>query len=100
MTIAAYLAEPVSTTQWYELTGTVSNIANATYGNFDLTDESGKVYVYGLCATKVEKNDKSFASLDIKEGDNITIITLRSEHNGSPQAGGRRCGPAVWLQYR
>ena len=88
MTIAAYLAEPVSTTQWYELTGTVSNIANSTYGNFDLTDDSGKVYVYGLCATKVEKNDKSFASLDIKEGDNITIITLRSEHNGSPQAGG------------
>ena len=88
MTIAAYLAEPVSTTQWYELTGTVSNIANPTYGNFDLTDDSGKVYVYGLCATKVEKNDKSFASLDIKEGDNITIITLRSEHNGSPQAGG------------
>ena len=88
MTIAAYLAEPVSTTQWYELTGTVSNITNASYGNFDLTDDSGKVYVYGLCATKVEKNDKSFASLDIKEGDNITIITLRSEHNGSPQAGG------------
>ena len=88
MTIAAYLAEPVSTTQWYELTGTVSNIVNTTYGNFDLTDETGTVYVYGLCATQVEKNDKSFASLDIKEGDNITIITLRSEHNGTPQAGG------------
>ena len=88
MTISAYLAEPVSTTQWYELTGTVSNIVNTTYGNFDLTDASGKVYVYGLCATKVEKNDKSFASLDIQEGDNITIITLRSEFNGNPQAGG------------
>ena len=88
MTISAYLAEPVSTTQWYELTGTVSNIVNTTYGNFDLTDATGKVYVYGLCATKVEKNDKSFASLDIKEGDNITIITLRSEFNGNPQAGG------------
>ena len=88
MTISAYLAEPVSTTQWYELTGTVSNIVNTTYGNFDLTDATGKVYVYGLSATKVEKNDKSFASLDIKEGDNITIITLRSEFNGNPQAGG------------
>ena len=88
MTIAAYLAEPVSTTQWYELTGTVSNIVNTTYGNFDLTDATGKVYVYGLCATKVEKNDKSFATLDIKDGDNITIITLRSEFNGNPQAGG------------
>ena len=88
MTISAYLTEPVSTTQWYELTGTVSNIVNTTYGHFDLTDASGKVYVFGLCATKVEKNDKSFASLDIKEGDNITIITLRSEFNGNPQAGG------------
>ena len=88
MTIAQYLAEPVSTTQWYELTGTVSNIVNTTYGNFDLTDATGKVYVYGLCATKVEKNDKSFASLEIQDGDNITIITLRSEYGGNPQAGG------------
>ena len=88
MSIASYLAEPVSTTQWYELTGTVSNIVNTTYGNFDLTDATGKVYVYGLCDEKVEKNNKTFASLDIKEGDNITIITLRSEFNGNPQAGG------------
>ena len=89
VTNAEFLAAEVSTTQWYELTGKVSNIVSTEYGNFDLTDAAGtKVYVYGLTATKVEKNDKSFASLGIKEGDTITIITLRSEYKGSPQAGG------------
>ncbi|MBO4633902.1 MAG: BACON domain-containing protein [Bacteroidales bacterium] len=88
VTIAEFLAAEVSATQWYELTGTVSNIKSTVYGNFDLTDASGTVYVYGLTATKVDKNDKSFESLGIKEGDTITIITLRAEYNGSPQAGG------------
>ena len=97
VSIADFLAAPVSTEQWYELTGKVSNIVMDKndptkvnpYGNFDLTDDAGtKVYVYGLTATKVDKNDKSFESLGIKEGDTITIITLRAEYNGTPQAGG------------
>ena len=89
VTNAEFLAAEVSTTQWYELTGTVSNIVSTVYGNFDLTDAAGtKVYVYGLTSAKVDKNDKSFESLGIKEGDNITIITLRAAYQGSPQAGG------------
>ena len=91
MTVAEFLAAEVSTTQWYELTGKVSNIRSGNgekYGNFDLTDDTGTVYVYGLTATKVDKNDQSFASLGIKEGDEITIITLRAAYNGDPQAGG------------
>ena len=91
VTVAEFLAAEVSTTQWYELTGKVSNIRSGNgekYGNFDLTDDTGTVYVYGLTATKVDKNDQSFASLGIKEGDEITIITLRAAYNGDPQAGG------------
>lgn len=88
VTVAQFLAASVSTDQWYQLTGTVSNITNTTYGDFDLVDATGTVYVYGLCKQKVASNDKSFASLGIQEGDNITICTLRSEHLGNPQAGG------------
>ena len=91
VTVAEFLAAPESKTQWYELTGTVSNIRSGNgekYGNFDLTDATGTVYVYGLTSKKVDKNDQSFASLGIKEGDKITIITLRASHNGDPQAGG------------
>lgn len=94
-TVAEFLAAEVSETQWYQLTGTVSNITNTTYGNFDLTDETGTVYVYGLTETKVAKNNKTFANLGIKAGDVVTLVSLRSEHNGSPQAGGNT--PAYFI---
>ena len=87
-TVAEVLAAEVSTTVWYQMTGKVTNIANTIYGNFDLIDETGSIYVYGLTATKVEKNDKSFASLGIQEGDIVTIIGKRAEYKGSPQVGG------------
>ena len=48
VTVADFLAAEESPSQYYQLTGTVSNIASTLYGNFDITDESGKVYVYGL----------------------------------------------------
>lgn len=87
-TVEEFLAASVSDDQWYQLTGTVSNIVNTKYGNFDLTDETGTVYVYGLTETKVAKNDQSFSNLGINDGDKVTIISLRSEHKGTPQAGG------------
>lgn len=87
-TVAEVLAAEVSTTVWYQMTGKVTNLANTVYGNFDLVDETGSIYVYGLTATQVEKNDKSFASLGIQEGDIVTIIGQRSEYKGSPQVGG------------
>lgn len=54
------------------LTGTVSNIVNTMYGNFDLTDESGKIYVYG-CLTPAGEA-KKFESLGIVVGDKIKVL--------------------------
>ena len=54
------------------LIGTVSNIANTTYGNFDLTDASGSIYVYGCL--DAEGASKNFASLDVVEDDYIKVI--------------------------
>lgn len=66
------------------LTGIVSNIANAEYGNFDLTDESGTVYVYGLLTA--DGQSKQFASMGIAAGDTLTCKALYNEYNGAPQA--------------
>ena len=87
LSVADFLAAPEGTAL-YELTGVVKNIANTTYGNFDLVDGTGSVYVYGLTATPVEKNDKSFSSLGINEGDVITIIGTRTSYKETPQVGG------------
>lgn len=54
------------------ITGTVGTIANDKYGNFDLTDETGTIYVYG-CLTP-EGNKQQFASLGIEEGDIIKVL--------------------------
>lgn len=67
----------------YELTGTVSNVTNTTYGNFDLTDETGTVYIYGLCSPEGES--KYWAASGVKEGDKITVRTVRSSYEGVAQ---------------
>lgn len=54
------------------LTGVVSNIVNTTYGNFDLTDESGTIYVYGCL--NADGESKKFAELGVSEGDKIKVL--------------------------
>lgn len=75
VTVAEFLTKPDADDVWYTLTGTVGEIKNDVYGNFDLTDETGTVYVYGLTKEKKIdlKNDKSFAELGIQAGDVIKI---------------------------
>ena len=94
-TIAEVLAAEVDANVWYEITGKIVNLANTTYGNFDLMDETGSIYVYGLTATQVAKNDKSFESLGLKAGDVVTLIGTRAEYNGTPQVG----GPAYYVRH-
>ncbi|MBQ0142459.1 MAG: hypothetical protein KBT06_06630, partial [Prevotellaceae bacterium] len=54
------------------LTGVVSNIATNNYGNFDLTDETGTIYVYG-CLTPAGEKQK-FNTLDVVAGDKIKVL--------------------------
>lgn len=88
MSISDFLAQEESLTALYRLTGKVTNLAASAYGNFDLVDATGKVYVYGLTATKVEKNDKSFPTIGVQEGDVVTLIGTRASYKGTPQVGG------------
>lgn len=88
VSVADFLAAEESDSAVYELVGTIGGRINTTFGNFDLTDASGTVYVYGLTATELgygANNDKSFASLGLKDGDLIKIRGYRSSHEGKPQ---------------
>lgn len=95
LTVAEFLAKDVDANTYYELTGTISNISNTEYGNFDLVDETGSVYVYGLTASKVASNDKSFSTLGLREGDILTLCGTRDAYNGDPQVG----GPAYYISH-
>ena len=96
-TVQEFLAAQPGDGKWYELTGVVVSIANVTYGNLDLKDETGQVYVYGVCSSYVPTNDKSFNKLGLNVTDTLTIWTMRSEYGGSPQAGGTV--PAVYVSH-
>ena len=81
-TVAEYLAAAEDDTV-YQLTGVITRVVNTTYGNFDLTDETGTVYIYGLCSP--EGAQKYWAESGAKLGDTITIQTVRSSYNNAPQ---------------
>ena len=94
-TIKEVLAADVNAHVWYEMTGVIASAPNTTYGNFNLKDETGTIYVYGLTSEKVAENDKSFASLGLKEGDIVTLIGTRADFNGTAQVG----GPAYYVSH-
>lgn len=83
-TVEQFLAAENSTAVWYQLTGTISNIQNTTYGNFDLIDATGTVYVYGLKASE-DANKTSFETLGLKAGDIVTLIGNRDNYNGKDE---------------
>lgn len=100
VTVAQFIAKPVNETDWYKITGVITNIAKADYGNFYIKDAAGdELYVYGMTSKWVGSNDKSFASLGLKVGDEVTFGTLRSEYQGTPQAGGNKI-PAFYISHK
>lgn len=58
----------------YRLTGCVTNVADASKGNFTITDGTGSTYVY-----------KCSGAADLKEGDIVTLTGKRGAYNGNHQ---------------
>lgn len=81
-TVAEFLAAAEDDTV-YQLTGVITKVVNTKYGNFDITDETGTVYIYGLCSP--EGAQKYWAESGAKVGDTITVQTVRSSYNGAAQ---------------
>jgi RPA family protein len=85
VTVAEFNAAAESDDVWYKLTGTVKNLKDGDqYGNFDLEDATGTVYVYGLLSEKGGEKKKFqdlVAAKGIKNGSKITIIGTRGSYN-------------------
>ena len=73
----------------YHLTGTVSGLPedrtnNAwKYGNFNLTDATGTIYIYGLLTA--DSVAQQFSTLDIENEDEVTLKGVYTTNNGTPQ---------------
>ena len=90
-TIAEFLAlkSPIDTCI---LTGVVANIVMDSndptqyneYGNFDIVDETGTLYVYGLLTA--EGQTQQFRTMGVDAGDTLTVMAIYNEYNSKPQA--------------
>lgn len=84
VTVAEFLAKEDSNDVYYLLTGKVSNIKSADYGNYDLVDESGSVYIYGTLGGWGGAS-KQFSTFGINEGDEISVITIKTSYKDVAQ---------------
>ena len=76
--VADFLAAPVGDAL-YRLTGVITKVEKAEYGNIYIRDYSGEVYIYGIG----EKG--AFEASGLVEGDIVTLVGKRGEYKGTPQ---------------
>ena len=81
---SSWKTEGANSAKLYRITGIAQWAVNSNYGNFDITDNTGNIYVHGCTRSKqslvndgdnglIINNDKSFSSIGIKPGDEVTI---------------------------
>ena len=78
VTCAEFAALPDDDGKTYRLKGSISGSINTTYGNFDVTDETGSVYVFGA-ANIAEFKDK------LKKGWQISVVGPKTTYNGKAE---------------
>lgn len=83
VTVAKFL-EMKDTATEFVLTGKITRVVNTTYGNFDLTDETGTIYIFGLLTPDGDAQ-KQWAAAGLRENDTITLKGKYSEYNNSAQ---------------
>ena len=89
--VAEFLTKEDGNDVYYKLTGTITEIKNAQFGNVYLQDANGDiVYVYGLLpgygATGAAKQGLVEA-MGLKVGDTLTIVGNKASYKGDPQVG-------------
>ena len=86
ISVANFNAAAESNDVWYQLTGTIKNLKDGDqYGNFDLEDNTGSVYVYGVLSEKggaKKKFQDLVSKYGIKNGSVITIVGNRGSFQG------------------
>lgn len=88
VTIDEFLAKEDDPQVYYMVTGTLDEVVNPTYGNLWLKSGDSRLYVYGCypgwgATGDARKNYLETAG--IKVGDQLTVIGVKSTHNGQPQ---------------
>lgn len=76
ITVKEFIAN-ADTENEYILTGEITNVTNTDFGNFDLKDSTGSIYVYGI----YDNGGKAWTAKGLKEGDTITLRGKYKNYN-------------------
>jgi hypothetical protein len=90
ISIASFFEEGQNNS-WYRVTGTVTEIAKADYGNIYITDGTKILYIYGCYPGVGATGDARkgvVADKGIKVGDKLTVFGPRSVYKDVPQING------------
>lgn len=89
VSIEEFLTKEDNKDVYYMVTGTIDEIANASYGNLYLASEGGaRVYVYGTYPGWGATGDfrkNLISTLGLEVGDELTVIGSKTTYNGTPQ---------------
>ena len=93
ISLADFNAAADDDNKFYLLKGKISEIANATYGNVYIEDETGaKVYLYGCYGDWTGTNKKNFLGDNgIVVGDVITVVTIKTSYKDAAQGKNAVC---------
>ena len=93
ISLAGFNAAADDNDKLYVLTGKITEIANDTYGNLYIEDETGeKVYLYGVYGDWTGENKKNFITDNgIAVGDEITVVTIKTSYKDDPQGKNAVC---------
>ncbi|KXB36249.1 nucleic acid-binding domain protein [Bacteroidales bacterium KA00344] len=86
--IADVLTKKDDSKTYYMVTGQVTSIDNASYGNVHIKDGDTEMCVYGCYPTfgaQGEARKGLVKAVGLKVGDILSVIGTKSSHNGSPQ---------------
>jgi len=87
-TIAEVLTKPDDANTYFMVTGVITSIANADYGNLYLKEGDSEIYVYGCYPGYGATGDARkflIANKGIKVGDTLTVIAPKGSYNGVNQ---------------
>ena len=88
VTIAEFMTKEDNKNVYYKVTGTLDEIANATYGNVWLKDGDQRLYVYGCYpgwGASGDARKNCLADKNIEVGDKLTVIGVKATFNDAPQ---------------
>lgn len=93
ISLAAFNESTDNDNKYYVLTGKITEISNERWGNIYIEDDNGtKVYLYGVYGDWTGVNKQYFLNdNDIKVGDEITVVTIKTSYKDVPQGKNAVC---------